>query len=440
MTTRNVASVRKFFDNHFPERQIYHRSRGSVQFMTLTARAQIALLALTLGFLGWVAYASVNVVFKDQIITAKEQHFSAMQAAYEGRLAEMQAAYDELNVGLVKSQERFAAATKDLEDKHRQLSEIMARQEASMTSFQSVRTRVAEAQREQNQVSGGNRLVMSVTESEPTARHSKTIEEQAGDGPLVNGVVGLNDVRGLPKALASDAHQLERRLTTLDSAQREMVSEFEAMASRSVEELEGIIEVSGLNVERVLERVNEDAGGVGGPFIPVDEAASAAGGEESYEQSINALAVQVNRLVGLQAALTSIPLVAPLGSEAHQSSGFGPRLDPFTGRRAYHFGLDFVAPFKSPVRSTGEGVVTVAGRQGPYGNLVEIDHGNGFRTRYGHLYKINVEVGQKVSFRQVIGLLGSTGRSTGPHLHYEVRFAGTLRDPERFLEAGRHVQ
>lgn len=132
MTTRFVASVGKFFGHRFPERQLYHRSRGSVQFMTLTARAQIGLLILTLAFLGWVAYASVNVVFKDQIIAAKEQHFATLQAAYEGRLADMQAAYDELNSALVLTQDRFAKATSELEEKHRQIAEVFARQQAAL--------------------------------------------------------------------------------------------------------------------------------------------------------------------------------------------------------------------------------------------------------------------------------------------------------------------
>jgi murein DD-endopeptidase MepM/ murein hydrolase activator NlpD len=147
----------------------------------------------------------------------------------------------------------------------------------------------------------------------------------------------------------------------------------------------------------------------------------------------------VDRLAGLETALSVIPLVVPLNADFHVASGFGRRVDPFTGAPAFHYGLDFVAAFQTPILATSEGIVTYASRLGPYGNLVEIDHGHGIRTRYGHLYRIDVKVGQTVKFHEQVGLLGSTGRSTGPHVHYEIRFNGTLRDPARFLEAGRYV-
>ena len=120
-------------------------------------------------------------------------------------------------------------------------------------------------------------------------------------------------------------------------------------------------------------------------------------------------------------------------------SGFGARHDPFTGQAAMHYGLDMSAPMRTPVMATAPGTVVVAGWKSRYGRMVEIDHGNGLRTRYGHLYKINVRRGQKVDFREVVGLLGSSGRSTGPHVHYEVLVNGEPTDPNKFLRAGKDV-
>ena len=506
MTTRTVASVGNFFSGHFPERQIYHRSRGAVQFMVLSAPMQVFLLLLTLAFLGWVAYASVNVVFKDQIIAAKEQHFATMQAAYEGRLAEMQASYDELNGALVLTESRFEKATTDLQQRHDQLSTIINRQEAAIDHIKELKTRIATALKKQPDQRNGTKFVMgtgddaaasdSVSEWADGAVDSETGEPLIAETPVktsrpggkatvapvaaagpeggpelpVSGELGdrvdnaalipadkptaakwsANVTAAMPTTFAEDTRRIDGRLTTLDAAQREMVAVLQHAARRQVADLQALFEKTGLNVERVLETV-ADAGGDptapesarGGPFLPAENAIDVAkeklGATTKPVSMVDRLQSDVDRLAGLESALASLPLVNPLEVEYRVTSGFGKRYDPFTNRPAYHYGLDMVAPLKTEVHVTAPGRVVVAGRTGPYGLMVEIDHGNGLHTRYGHLYAVKVKVGDTVKFQDVIGLLGSTGRSTGPHLHYEVRFNGTLRDPARFLEAGRYV-
>ena len=135
-----------------------------------------------------------------------------------------------------------------------------------------------------------------------------------------------------------------------------------------------------------------------------------------------------------------IPFTTPVaGAAFDRSSGFGPRIDPFTGRYAFHPGIDFAGPWGAVVTATAPGVVTFAGSDGGYGNMVEVDHGFGLHTRYGHLSRIMVAPGTKVAKGTVIGRLGSTGRSTGPHVHYEVWYNNIVRNPTNFIEAGRHV-
>ncbi len=135
-----------------------------------------------------------------------------------------------------------------------------------------------------------------------------------------------------------------------------------------------------------------------------------------------------------------IPLAIPVsGDNFDLSSGFGPRLDPFTGRYAFHPGMDFAGVWGTAVHATAAGTVIFAGTRGSYGNMVEIDHGLGLHTRYGHLSKISVRVGMRVEKGTAIGRMGSTGRSTGPHVHYEVWYDDAVRNPRNFIEAGRHV-
>ncbi len=137
----------------------------------------------------------------------------------------------------------------------------------------------------------------------------------------------------------------------------------------------------------------------------------------------------------MQELLRSLPLAAPL-EQYRISSAFGPRKDPVNGRLSRHLGLDFRAKLATPVLSTAPGEVVFAAWKGRYGRLVEIDHGHGIRTRYAHLHKILVKPGQAVGHRETIGLLGSSGRSTGPHVHYEVLVNGKRHDPMNFLKAG----
>ena len=125
----------------------------------------------------------------------------------------------------------------------------------------------------------------------------------------------------------------------------------------------------------------------------------------------------------------------PLAGELQMTSTFGYRPGPLPGRPALHSGVDFREEYGEPARATAAGVVTVAGPNGGYGNMVEIDHGGGLATRYAHLSAISVTPGQQVAPGAVVGRVGSTGRSTGPHLHYEVRIDGEAVDPLRFLRA-----
>ncbi|MCB1450202.1 MAG: M23 family metallopeptidase, partial [Nitratireductor sp.] len=171
---------------------------------------------------------------------------------------------------------------------------------------------------------------------------------------------------------------------------------------------------------------------VGGPFIPLEPGTT-------FEDHVEALDTSLKALDVLSGRLSTLPVGNPAPGK-DISSPFGSRVDPFFGRAAMHSGTDFRAPTGTPARATANGTVIDAGRNGGYGNMVEIDHGGGFTTRYAHLSAIKVTAGQKVKRGDVIGLVGSTGRSTGPHLHYEVRKGGQAIDPARFLIAGRQIK
>jgi murein DD-endopeptidase MepM/ murein hydrolase activator NlpD len=138
----------------------------------------------------------------------------------------------------------------------------------------------------------------------------------------------------------------------------------------------------------------------------------------------------------LNATLVNVPLRTPVTGEIDETSPFGVRVDPFLRVPAMHTGIDFRGEMGEPIHATAAGTVTMAGWSGGYGNMVEVNHGNGLATRYGHLSRIDVTVGQSIRLGQVVGRLGSTGRSTGPHVHYETRVYGEAVNPSKFLDAG----
>jgi murein DD-endopeptidase MepM/ murein hydrolase activator NlpD len=146
------------------------------------------------------------------------------------------------------------------------------------------------------------------------------------------------------------------------------------------------------------------------------------------------------RFKAAKGAIDLAPIHKPLGGSVRQSSGFGNRTDPFTRGKAFHAGLDFPSPTGTIVLSAGYGKVTFVGEKSGYGKLVEITHGAGLVTRYGHLSAFLVKEGQTVNTGSPIAKVGSTGRSTGPHLHFEVRRKDSAVDPSRFLAAGKRLQ
>jgi len=457
MSTSPVASVLAFFQRLFPHRQFYLRSRGSVQFFELSPTFQMTVAFASLFVLGWVAYSSVVVIFKEQIITAKNQRYASMQAAYEGRISQMQLQYDELNGLLVLAEERFQNATRDLESKHRQLTALLMQKQAMDKQMLDVKRQVAVMEgyagrtptiQQASAADGANTLVMEVADADSAARQSREAQ-QYSDSAIASVAASLAPHPGSSGAKSALAQNyvvrriagLEDRLKGVEKNQMSLLSELDESANGKIDRMETVIGMTGLNIDQVVTSMG-DRTGRGGPLIPLGaEARSASDGlTDEFEKQFTVLAKRYDRLDSLTTALSRIPLVTPVASGLYRlTSGFGYRVDPFTGRVAYHSGTDLAGEFGTPILVTAPGRVIAAERRGPYGLMVEVDHGHGIHTRYGHLMQALVKPGDFVQFRQRIALMGSSGRSTGPHCHYEVWFNSVVRDPIKFFEAGRYV-
>ena len=197
-----------------------------------------------------------------------------------------------------------------------------------------------------------------------------------------------------------------------------------AVAHGGIAQFERVLASTGVDVRNLFSQYGVSRG-QGGPYIPNPRG--------STPETLSA-----EKLIALSRMVKSLPVAAPLHSY-EIGSRFGARGDPMNRHLALHTGTDFRAPYMSPVYATAAGVVTFSGYRDDYGKIVEIDHGNGLVTRYGHLNRAAVSVGQRVAAQTQIGYLGSTGRATGPHVHYEVVVNGEPQDPEKFIALGRIV-
>ncbi len=258
----------------------------------------------------------------------------------------------------------------------------------------------------------------------------------------------LQDFKGSPGAQAAlipakprlNATTPVQRVRNTLMDQERMITAAENYARSRAERLRLAFRLAGLDPNGY--RGRGGAGSLGGPLIEAKDPRALAAildVDEGFAMRIQRASNNMSDMRSLQEAAKGLPFYRPTSAGA-QSSSYGVRLDPFTRRPAFHSGLDFPGANFTPIYAAAPGVVSYAGVRSGYGNCVEIDHGGGFKTRYAHLAGFSVGVGQRVAVGQRIASMGSTGRSTGPHLHYEVWVNGRAQNPNRFLKAGEYVQ
>lgn len=218
---------------------------------------------------------------------------------------------------------------------------------------------------------------------------------------------------------------------SIDDVEERQIADLDSLADGARRRIQGIAAALRSEGIRIPEQAAVTRANEGGPFVAVRD-------DQRFEASFDDLDAALTMLQAIRETSDQLPLAAPLASSL-VSSPFGIRPDPFFGRAAMHTGIDFVAMSGTNVAVTAPGKVIQAGFSGGYGQMVEVDHGGGLTSRYGHLSSILVSVGDAVSPGDVVGRVGTTGRSTGPHLHYEIRRDGEAVDPDHFLRAGRKI-
>ena len=357
------------------------------------------LLAASLLVVGlWAAAASGLLLFHDDVLAGFVARQGTMQVAYEARIAALRAELD--RGGSARAEAQVAVAAR--------LDGLAARQ--------------ADLERRQAVLAGLART------SAPDAIDPPTTGALPGQTPAPEGELGL---RGLdPPPGRRTAREVDLRLAALDgrldglaAAQALGLDRITERAASEARRLRRALGRTGLILQRPAEP------GIGGPLVSIDPS--------PFADAVAATSRTVGDAQALRRIVARLPLNRPLRRDNGLASSFGPRLDPFTRGLALHTGLDFKAEPGEPALATAPGRVVSAEAAGGYGNMVEVDHGHGVITRFAHLSQMAVRPGQWLRVGDLVGRVGSTGRSTGAHLHYETRVDGEPLDPQGFLEAGR---
>lgn len=394
------AKVRAFFEKAFPERQIYHRSGGAVRYVSISPWRQAMMAGLATLVVGWCLFATVAVLLQGPAIDIQGGGSDRKSARLERELRQAKAAEQTALTLLETRTSDFNLAIEEAENRHTVLKRLMA-------SLQGQDSAIA--------LSGKPELLIDSTIEEGDPRQSRPDGTEANAG-------GGSSFRARTDKLIED------QASFLDMLEEEAVQQAESAR--------GVIRLTGVPASRVLEQT-----GMGGPLIPINFTASGAAAvpTDPFDLRIYEVEARLIEAQEYERAMRSLPLGLPVQGAYRETSGFGYRSDPFTRRATFHEGTDLAAFTGAPIIAPAPGKIIHAGIKGSYGRTVEIDHGAGFKTRYGHMNSIAVKLGQEVAIGQKIGTMGSTGRSTGPHLHYEIYFRGKSYDPLKFLRAGKHV-
>ncbi|WP_233290751.1 M23 family metallopeptidase [Shinella sp. PSBB067] len=371
----------------------------------------------TVGYLAATSY----LVLRDDLIGATMARQARMQHDYEDRISALRAQVDRVTSRQLLDQQVVEEKVEKLMQQQLALSERHGKLDALLNRA------------EDSGIEGADGV--------PLPGEKPVVDGRRADAAgAIDAVMGIAPRKTTGLAYASTGESVADRadrlfskvtlsLKDLEHEQLDRIQSLTAGASETADAIQTILRRTGFEVAENAPPENDSDSAIGGPFVEPMSATNA------FEESINDLDFALERLDSARRTARKLPFGNPLPGSSI-TSRFGNRTDPFLGRLALHAGIDFRASSGTQIRSTGAGTVLVAGRTGGYGNMVEIDHGGGVTTRYAHLSQVLVKPGDHVEINDPVGLSGTTGRSTGPHLHYEVRRNGKAIDPMRFLTAG----
>ncbi len=441
MRSRFAIKINAILEQHFPERRVFLKSDNDTRFIRLRPGTQLVAFAGSALLVAWSIIATA-VILMDSIGSGNfREQAKRDQRTYQARLNDLSSQRDSRAAEAIAAQERFNVALKQISimqsellnsETHRRELEtgidvIQNTLRQTMHDREEARTQLTELKGSLQD--GGSGVVRTASNAAPLDFLSEALARTAKERDQV--------VVDAQEALL-EADRMTQEIALMRDQNDAIFRQLEEAMSVSVAPLDKMFRNAGMPTDRILETVRRGYSGQGGPLAPLSFTTR---GEEPSADTLraNRLLNQMDRLNLYRIAAQKAPFANPVKDAFRFTSKFGFRRDPKTGGRRMHSGVDFAAGNGTPLYATADGVVTHSGWQSGYGRLVKIQHEFGIETRYAHMSKLRVKVGQRVSRGQRIGDMGASGRVTGVHLHYEVRVGGKAVNPMIYIKAANDV-
>ncbi|GFE49909.1 peptidase M23 [Roseobacter cerasinus] len=442
MRTRLAIKVHGLLERYFPERRVFLKSDTDTRFIRLKSETQLVAVTGAAALVGWSIIATA-VLLMDSIGAGNfRDQAKRDQATYQARLDDLAAQRDQRAGEALAAQERFNAALDQISVMQSDLLTSETRRHELETGLEVVQSTLRRTMEEREAA----RVALAALQSEADADQRPTALASAETGApvdfLADALARTAQERDQMVADAQDAldqaDDLALEIALMRENNDQIFRQLEEAMTISVKPLDKMFRAANMPPERILDQVRRGYSGKGGPLTPLSFSSR---GEELSPDFLraNRLLEQMDELNLYRIAAERAPFALPVKQAFRFTSEYGFRRDPKTGGRRMHKGVDFAAPVGTDLHATADGVVIHAGWQSGYGRLIKIQHDFGIETRYAHLSKIRVKVGQRVSRGDHIGDMGASGRVTGVHLHYEVRVGGKAVNPMIYIKAARDV-
>ncbi len=427
-----------------PEKRLFIQTADATHYLRFTPLVQLCSGVAFSAVVGWIAVVTATLAIEaigpDHAFTPQV----VLQSAYEERLDALGAERDQRAAEARSAQERFQVAMQQISRQQTAILQSVEKRRELSTALDLMRQRLADAVAQRDAVASANdKLLAEVKAVNATlsAGSSGTDLSQT----LATISAALSDAVEARDAAARDRDALSQQIADLELRERvngqrqdEMVDQLEQAVAMSFAPLDKILKNTGIDVAGLMATVRANYSGEGGPLERVS-VSTRSFDDAATSSRFDQLMLNLDRMNLMRIAVDKLPVTMPLHNDFRFTSGFGYRHDPKGAGRRMHAGVDLAAPRGTPIFATADGVVVAAGPESGYGNVVRIQHEFGFETVYAHQSRVRVKVGQQVSRGVQIGDMGSTGRSTGSHLHYEVRANGQPVNPMTYLEATKDV-
>ena len=444
MLNRLAYRFHQSLERHFPEQRLFLKSDTETRFIRLRPGTQIiALVGGTLA-LAWTIVATALIMMDSIGAGSAREQSARQQALYEQRLNALSSDRDLRAEEAARAQERFNIALAQISEMQEKLLASEDRRRELETGIEAIQGTLREVIKERDVARGEvERVTLALNEQSGVATEAGRVADAMATLEFLTGALGdaaeeRNAERAEAEAAREEARLIADAKEALELRNDAIFAKLEEALTVSVEPLDKMFREAGMSPDDLIGAVREGYSGQGGPLTPISF--STSGGIVTPEEArANAILGGLDRMNMYRIAAFKLPFAMPVKDAFRWTSGFGYRRDPKGAGTRMHEGTDMAGSYGTPIYATADGVVTHAGWDNGYGRLVKIRHDFGGKTRYAHLSQIRVEVGQRVSRGDRIGDMGNSGRSTGTHLHYEIRLSGAPINPMTFIKAAKNV-